>query len=90
MTSTTDDGDEFVDTNGASAILIELGIPASPPTLITQRVRGGGPEFFKIGRAVRYRKRDLRDHAAEKRGAPVRSTSDYRARQTVTETAAIP
>ena len=34
-------------------------------TLQTWRVRGGGPRFCKIGRAVRYRRRDLIDWVEE-------------------------
>lgn len=30
-------------------------------TLEAWRVRGGGPKFLKIGRAVRYREEDLRE-----------------------------
>ena len=42
-------------------------------TLQAWRVRGGGPRFCKIGRAVRYRPRDLMDWAEQQVRA---STSD--------------
>ena len=31
----------------------------SPTSLVTLRCRGGGPEFVRLGRAVRYRMADL-------------------------------
>lgn len=31
-------------------------------TLQAKRVRGGGPDYIKIGRSVRYRKKDLIDY----------------------------
>lgn len=43
------------------------------PTLQQMRVKGNGPAFLKLGRAVRYRQSDL-DEWLEKR--VVRSTSD--------------
>lgn len=48
---------------GASALLPEdavaneLGVSAR--TLQSWRVIGGGPRFIKVGRSVRYRRRDL-------------------------------
>jgi hypothetical protein len=46
--------DEAVDTAEASRI---TGTPVT--TLETLRSRGGGPEFIKRGRTVRYLRRDL-------------------------------
>ena len=60
--------DEAVDTAGASLI-------AGPAvaTLETMRVRGGGPEYFKAGSAVRYTRRACFEWRAERRRS---STSD--------------
>ena len=44
-------------------------------TLNKLRVNGGGPSFFKIGRAVRYNQKDL---DAWFSGKKVSSTSDYK------------
>lgn len=43
-------------------------------TLQKWRVTGFGPQFYKPGRSVRYRRRDLRDWAEARRMA---STSQY-------------
>lgn len=43
-------------------------------TLQKWRVTGVGPQFYKPGRSVRYRRRDLRDWAEARRMA---STSQY-------------
>ncbi|MXU66054.1 helix-turn-helix domain-containing protein [Rhodobacteraceae bacterium KN286] len=43
-------------------------------TLQKWRVTGFGPQFYKPGRSVRYRRRDLRDWAEARRHA---STSQY-------------
>lgn len=60
---------EFLNTKAAAAF---CGV--SPETLVTKRVRGGGPRFHKPegSRVVRYR----RDELAAWMGAPRRSTSD--------------
>ncbi len=60
--------DELIDTAEASRI-------AGPAvaTLETMRVRGGGPEYFKIGAAVRYTRRACFKWRAERRR---RNTSD--------------
>ncbi len=60
--------DELIDTAEASRI-------AGPAiaTLETMRVRGGGPEYFKISKAVRYTRRACFEWRAERRR---RSTSD--------------
>ncbi len=54
--------DEVVDTTEASRI-------AGPAvaTLETMRVRGGGPNYFKIGKAVRYTRRACFVWRAERR-----------------------
>ena len=49
------------DTKDAAAYLA-LG----PRTLIEWRVRGGGPQFTKLNRAVRYRRADLDAFVAER------------------------
>ncbi len=60
--------DEAIDTAEASRI-------AGPAiaTLETMRVRGGGPDYFKIGSAVRYTRRTCFKWRAERRR---RNTSD--------------
>lgn len=55
--------DEAVDTAEASRI---TGLAVA--TLNTQRSRGGGPKFIKVGvRAVRYQRRHLLQFLAERR-----------------------
>jgi predicted DNA-binding transcriptional regulator AlpA len=58
----------LVDTIGAAA---HLGL--SPSTLEKLRVSGRGPQYLKLGRAVRYRLDDLARWADER---VVRSTSE--------------
>ncbi len=38
-------------------------------TIQKWRVTGGGPEFYKFGRSVRYRRRDLRQWVEDRRRA---------------------
>ena len=52
-----------------AASYVQLGVP----TLNRFRVTGGGPQYAKLGGAVRYRKQDLDDWIA---GRLVRSTSE--------------
>jgi hypothetical protein len=54
MSAIADDLDSGVTETVAADL---LGV--SPRTLQAWRVRGGGPRFCKIGRSVRYRRRDL-------------------------------
>lgn len=49
-----------------------LGLAVS--TLNKWRCHGGGPEFLKLGRAVRYRQQDLDAFLASRR---LRSTASY-------------
>ena len=60
--------DEAVDTQEASRI---TGKPV--PTLETERVRGGGPVFLKLGKTVRYTRRACFEYLAARQRA---STSD--------------
>ena len=53
-TSVERDPDLALDENCAAEL---LGV--STRTLQAWRVRGGGPRFVKVGRAVRYRRREL-------------------------------
>ena len=53
--------DEAIDT--AEASLIAGPAKAS---LETMRVRGGGPEYFKVGKAVRYTRRKCSEWRAER------------------------
>jgi excisionase family DNA binding protein len=48
---------------------------SSVSTLAKLRVYGGGPEFTRIGRAIRYRRTDLDTYMADQL---VRSTSEKR------------
>lgn len=50
-----------VDTEGASQ---HIGLAVS--TLEKLRVSGGGPQYVKLGRAVRYRISDLEEYLAER------------------------
>ena len=52
----SDTGKSFLTTAEAA---LYLGLQKS--TLEAWRCRGGGPQFVKLGRAVRYRARDLDD-----------------------------
>lgn len=53
-TTTADDPDAALNENRAAEF---LGV--SVRTLQAWRVRGGGPRYVKIGRAVRYQRREL-------------------------------
>lgn len=48
---------------------------SSTSTLAKLRLRGGGPRFCRIGRAIRYRRADIDDWLNSTRR---RSTSEYR------------
>ncbi len=60
--------DEAIDTKEASRI---TGVAEA--SLMTQRVRGGGPVFFKVGQKVIYTRRTCFEHLAAGRRT---STSD--------------
>jgi len=64
-------------TNSRSQLLDETAVASllslSVRTLQSWRVSGGGPPFFKIGRAVRYNINDIEDWVARRARA---STSD--------------
>jgi excisionase family DNA binding protein len=47
---------------------------SSRSTLAKRRLRGDGPRFFRLGRAIRYRREDLDEWLASR---AARSTSDY-------------
>lgn len=40
-------------------------LSVSPRTLQAWRVRGGGPKYVKIGKAVRYKRRDISEWLRE-------------------------
>lgn len=63
-------GTEYLSTTLAAAF---LGL--SPRTLDRYRVTGEGPEFYRFGSRIRYRREDLETWAAARR---MRSTSDDR------------
>ena len=52
-------------------------VDSSPSTLAKLRLRGGGPRFCRIGRAIRYRRSDLDDWLLS---TSRRSTSDMGAK----------
>jgi predicted DNA-binding transcriptional regulator AlpA len=60
-----DETDRLVDEREAAAILGGL----KPQTLACWRLRGDGPAFCKIGRAVRYRLSDLAAYIKSRRCA---------------------
>lgn len=67
---------EFLRTPEAAEYLrTRYGI-GNAKTLAKDRVRGGGPEFRKCGRAVVYPRASLDAWALNKMSAPKRSTSD--------------
>ncbi|WP_313851748.1 helix-turn-helix transcriptional regulator [Parasedimentitalea psychrophila] len=61
--------DGFIDETRAADFLCQ-----SVRTLQKWRVTGFGPSFYKPGRSVRYRRRDLRDWAESRRR---KSTSQH-------------
>lgn len=63
-----DEDERLLDTSEAARL---LGL--SPATLCKRRVSGNSPLFVKLGRSVRYRRRDLQDWA---KGLLRKSTSD--------------
>jgi hypothetical protein len=69
----------FGDEHEASRI---SGIPV--PTLRSNRTRGGGPPFLKLGRSVRY---DLDELIAWMRAHRVRNTADATRQKTAREAA---
>ncbi len=62
------DNDAYLTPREAAAYL-----NSSTSTLAKRRLYGGGPEFCRIGRAIRYHKSALDEFMARSR---VRSTSD--------------
>jgi len=50
-------------------------IGASPRTIETWRVRGGGPRFVRVGRLARYRRSDVDAWIAERIRASTSATS---------------
>ncbi len=55
----SDSGFEFYDTREAAKMLT-----LKPETLEKWRIVGGGPEFCKFGRAIRYSLKSLQQYAA--------------------------
>jgi len=53
-------------------------LDSSPSTLAKRRMRGDGPVFLRLGRAIRYRKADLDEWMAK---TAARSTSSVNAAQ---------
>lgn len=48
-----------------------LGLPVR--TMQSWRLRGGGPEFYKIGRSVRYKRSDLDEWLANRKASSTAS-----------------
>jgi hypothetical protein len=63
----TDNNDELQDTPAAAKFL-----HLHPGTLCNRRVRGEPPTFIRLGKAIRYRKRDLLDFIEQGRVEPVK------------------
>lgn len=81
-------GEKLRNTVAASEYFkITWGISITPATLTTQRCRGGGCPFRKVGPNVYYAESDQDAHARQLIGEPVRSTSEYRQRQAELEAA---
>jgi hypothetical protein len=53
-------------------------LPTTKASLATMATRGGGPQYFTMGRYVRYRKADLVSWAAKRSSAFLDSTSSPR------------
>jgi hypothetical protein len=62
--------------NECARILTSAGFPISPKTLATMASRGGGPPFYKFGRAVLYRWSDALAWAESRLSPLRRSTSE--------------
>ncbi|MFN0263968.1 helix-turn-helix transcriptional regulator [Tepidamorphus sp. 3E244] len=52
-----------------------LGLPVR--TLQSWRLRGGGPEFYKIGRSVRYKRADLEEWLASRKASSTASVGAF-------------
>ena len=68
--------EQFLDPSKAAAFLAEEGRKVSKATLAKWRCLGGGPARQKFGRFDRYRTDSIREFAAARVSAKVRSTSD--------------
>jgi hypothetical protein len=73
----------------AAAALTKAGYPTAPATLATLASRGGGPVYRRYGSRAIYRWGDLREWAQSRLGAPMRSTSEADARDTVSPDAGV-
>jgi hypothetical protein len=69
------DEDHPVDTKTLAAILTKEGYPIAPATLNKLRCVGGGPQYIKFRRAIRYRPSVGRAWAAG-RSQELRSTTE--------------
>ena len=65
-----------VDTNKLSELLTQYGAPVAAATLTKLRCIGGGPEYIKFGRKVRYLPSQARDWAARRKSLH-KSTSEH-------------
>lgn len=68
---------KLLDPEAASAYLLkEHGVKRAPVTLRNLRVKGGGPQFRKLGNNVYYEPELLDEWIRARLTAPVTSTSD--------------
>lgn len=74
-TAVVDDDNAIVPVKAMAKILTDAGYPTAASTLNKLRVRGGGPEYIKYGRAVGYRVGTAKAWARS-RARVLRSTSD--------------
>ena len=75
-----DDVKAWLPRGPAAAALKDSGYPISSETLATMASRGGGPQFFKWGSRVLYRRADLLEWAESRLSEPIRSTSELDSR----------
>ena len=79
---TNDDLGALLCPREASVVLSTLGVSRTPSTLAKLRVLGGGPNFRRFGRAIKYTRTDLESWVHENLSRPLRSTSDIDSRET--------
>lgn len=60
----------------AAGVLTRHGFTTTAATLATKRVRGGGPQFRRYGRYVRYAEADLMTWAEAQISPPYSSTAE--------------
>ena len=71
------DNNVYLSRKEASKFLASLGLFIAPSTLAKYATVGGGPEFRRFGRQVKYLPSDLIAWAETRLSGPVRSTSEF-------------